>query len=230
MIKNNIYYFVADEFVEKVTTLIFKKFQQKINQNKKINIALSGGNTPIPILKKLATYNLDWEKINFFIVDERCVPIDHHESNFGAIHKVFFSNIKANAFSMIKLNKTFEECAFDYETIITEKIDVSKNGLPIFDIIFLGMGTDGHTASLFPETEGLLEEKKIVFLNDVPQLNTTRITFSYSLLLNAKEIIVLASGEKKAEIIKEIYEDISNTYPISRIAYKHKNLNWYMSK
>ncbi|WP_159950335.1 6-phosphogluconolactonase [Polaribacter septentrionalilitoris] len=230
MVEKNLHYFNAETFVESTIKLIVEKFQLIISSKQKVNIALSGGTTPIPILKELAKYDLNWSQFNFFLVDERCVPINERESNFGNINKVFFSKIKANSFSVVKENKTYEECSIAYENLIKEKVEITKNGFPIFDLIFLGMGTDGHTASLFPETKGLNEKNKIVFLNKVPQLNTSRITFSYPLLFNAKEIIVLVSGEGKDEIIKEIYSNSSNKYPISVIAYQHKNLKWYISK
>lgn len=229
MVKKNIHYFSSEVFVENVSNKILELFQALALKKDIVTIALSGGSTPIPIFKKLAAYDINWEKFQFFLVDERCVPIDSDESNFGNLHKAFFSKISAKSFSMVKENTSFLDCAKDYEKLLLQIVEISDNEIPTFDVIFLGMGNDGHTASLFPETEGLKEHNKLVFLNKVPQLNTYRITFSYPLLFNAKEIIVLASGVKKCEIIEEIYATSTNNYPISKIAYEHKNLNWYIS-
>ena len=189
-----------------------------LSENKKnISIALSGGSTPLPILSILKEYKLNWEYFNFFMVDERNVSISSSSSNYGNIEKVFFRDINSSSHSMINDNYSIEECAINYEKLLCSKIPLGENNLPIFDLILLGIGDDGHTASLFPDTKGLNESKKVVIKNSVPQLNTERITLTYPVLLNASKIIILAKGVAKDEILKEIKMGKGNHYPIAQI-------------
>ena len=189
-----------------------------LSKNKKnISIALSGGSTPLPILSILKDYKLNWEYFNFFMVDERNVSISSSSSNYGNIEKVFLRDVNSSSHSMIGDNYSIDECVINYEKLLFSKIPLGENNLPIFDLILLGIGDDGHTASLFPGTKGLNESKKLVIKNSVPQLNTERITLTYPVLLNASKIIILAKGAAKDEILKEIEMGIGNHYPIAWI-------------
>jgi len=189
-----------------------------LSKNKKnISIALSGGSTPLPILSILKDYKLNWEYFNFFMVDERNVSISSSSSNYGNIEKVFLRDVNSSSHSMIGDNYSIDECVINYEKLLFSKIPLGENNLPVFDLILLGIGDDGHTASLFPDTKGLNESKKLVIKNSVPQLNTERITLTYPVLLNASKIIILAKGAAKDEILKEIEMGIGNHYPIAWI-------------
>ena len=188
------------------------------SENKKnISIALSGGSTPLPILSILKEYKLNWEYFNFFMVDERNVSISSSSSNYGNIEKVFFRDVNSSSYSMINDNYSIEECAINYEKLLCSKIPLGENNLPIFDLILLGIGDDGHTASLFPDTKGLNESKKAVIKNSVPQLDTERITLTYPVILNASKIIILAKGAAKGEILKKIKIGKGDHYPIAQI-------------
>ena len=191
---------------------------KKLSKNKKnISIALSGGSTPLPILGLLKDYKLNWEYFNFFMVDERSVPTSNPSSNFGNIEKIFFTDVNSASHSMINDNYSIEECAINYEKLLYSKVPLGENSFPIFDLILLGIGDDGHTASLFPETKGLYESEKVVIKNNVPQLNTERITLTYPVILNSSKIIILAKGAAKDEILKEIKVGNGDHYPIARI-------------
>jgi 6-phosphogluconolactonase len=189
-----------------------------LSENKKnISIALSGGSTPLPILSLLKDYELNWEYFNFFMVDERNVRISSSSCNYGNIEKVFLRDVNSSSHSMINDNYSIEKCAINYEKLLCSKIPLGENNLPIFDLILLGIGDDGHTASLFPETKGLNESEKVVIKNSVTQLNTDRITLTYPVILNASKIIILAKGATKNEILKEIKMGKGDNYPIARI-------------
>ena len=189
-----------------------------LSENKNnISIALSGGSTPLPILGLLKDYKLNWEYFDFFMVDERNVSISSSSCNYGNIEKVFLRDVNSSSYSMINDNHSIEECVINYEKLLCSKIPLGENSLPVFDLIILGIGDDGHTASLFPDTKGLNERKKAVIKNNVPQLNTERITLTYPVLLNASKIIILATGVVKSEIIKEIKMGKGNHFPIARI-------------
>jgi len=209
---------VKEKDFESYSAEFLYKTLKTLSENKKnISIALSGGSTPLPILSLLKDYELNWEYFNFFMVDERNVPNSNPSSNFGNIEKVFFKSISSFGYSMINENYSIEDCVINYEKLMRSKITLCENFLPIFDLILLGIGDDGHTASLFPETKGLNESEKVVIKNSVPQLNTDRITLTFPVLLNASKIIILAKGVVKSEIIKEIKIGKGDHYPIARI-------------
>jgi len=189
-----------------------------LSENKKnISVALSGGSTPLPILSILKEYKLNWKYFNFFMVDERNVSISSSSSNYGNIEKIFFRDVSSSSHSMINANYSIEECAINYEKLLYSKIPLGENRLPVFDLILLGIGDDGHTASLFPDTKGLNESKKVVIKNSVPQLNNERITLTYPVILNASKIIILAKGAAKDEILNEIKIGKGDHFPIARI-------------
>ena len=214
-------------FEESISIFLFEQLKQiEIKSVGKINIALSGGNTPLPILEVLKKQKLDWQRYNFFMVDERCVPIDDSSSNFGNIAKVLFNHISSSNFSMVQKGFSYNESMTNYKRHLIENVPFNENGIPKFDLILLGMGDDGHTASLFPETEALLEENEIVIINKIPQLNTERITITYPVILNANEIIVIVKGNSKEKIIDELYSGNSKYYPMLKVVKSHPNLKW----
>jgi 6-phosphogluconolactonase len=215
------------DFYEFASTVLFEKFKKIQTQSSlKINIALSGGNTPLPILEILKNKKLNWERFNFFMVDERIVPLESPLSNFGNIEKVFFQYIISSKFSMVQTGVSYDKSINNYKDRIIENVPINENGFPEFDLILLGMGDDGHIASLFPGTKALIEDKEIVILNDVPQLDTERITITYPVILNAKEIVVVVKGNSKERIIRELYSGKAPKYPILKVVNLHSNLKW----
>lgn len=201
------------DFVDKSSGLITDLIADLILEKGEISVALSGGNSPLPIYKKLSTLDINWDKIKFFTVDERCVSVNHSESNYGNIRKLLFDKVLSKSFSMVVENLNYHECASKYEEIIKTNISFA-NGIPQLDLVILGMGLDGHTASLFPDTKALLNTSDLVVLNHVPQLKTERITMTYPLLLNAKKIVLIAPGQEKKKVLDNIFD---NNYPISKI-------------
>lgn len=226
--KKPIYFKNSDSNFDKFASdFLFEKLKIIENGSSgKLNIALSGGNTPIPILEILQNENLTWSRYNFFLVDERCVANEDPLSNFGNIQKVFFSKIVSPNFSVVKDGISYNQSIAIYKDEIIKHVPINANGFPVFDLILLGMGDDGHTASLFSGTLALLEINEFVVFNEVPRLQTERITLTYPALLNAKEVIVIVKGESKAKIIKELYSEKSSDYPISKLTNSHSNLKW----
>ena len=209
------------------SNFLFEKLKKIENEiSGKINIALSGGNTPLPILEILQNEDLTWSRYNFFLVDERCVPNENPLSNFGNIRKVFFNQISSHSFPIIQDGISQKESVVVYVNEIIKQVPLNENSIPVFDLILLGMGDDGHTASLFPNTKALLEENKFVVFNEIPQLQTERITITYPVLLNSKEIIVIVKGQNKKKIIKELYDEKPSEYPILKLTNSHSNLKW----
>ena len=162
------------------------------------------------------------------MVDERNVPISSSESNYGNINKVFFKNINSFSYPMIDKNYSIEKCAVAYKKLLYSKLNINSNNLPVFDLILLGMGEDGHTASLFPNTKGLNEFEKEVIKNNVPQLDSNRLTLTFPIILNAYQIIILAKGKVKQEILKKIKSGNGDEYPISKIINSEVNTTFIL--
>lgn len=219
---------IEEKFYDAFVVQLLKEKLQSFSNKRKVNIALSGGNTPLPILEKLKNEKLSWDNFNFFLVDERIVPMNSNESNYKNIKEVFFNHITSNTFPMLSDNGDVNEMIMTYEKRIKDNLMLSANGLPIFDLMILGMGVDGHTASLFPNTKALEEQEKIIVKNEVPQLNSSRITLTFPVLLNSHEIIVLLKGVDKQIVFDEINQGFGQKYPISNII--KANTNWIISK
>ena len=204
---------------------VLKNSLERLSAKKEVvNIALSGGSTPLPILDQLKEAKLDWGKFNFFLVDERVVDINSTESNYKNINEVFYQYISSKNFPILLKSGTLEEIILDYKEQIKTNVLCNEAGIPKFDLIILGMGVDGHTASLFPESEALHEVKDFVVKNYVHKLKSYRITFTFSTLLNCDEIIVVMKGAEKVKIFEEIISGKGDDYPISRLI--NSNLNW----
>ena len=210
---NNITTYRPDEYVMKSSEILINAIEDLLAKKEIINIALSGGSSPIPIYEKMKKSSLDWNRIQFFLVDERCVSINDTQNNFKNIKNCFFDYISSNHYPIVKEDVSYKDAAQQYQELIEKKIP-SKNGIPEFDLILLGMGLDGHTASLFPETKAITNTKDLIVLNEVHQQNATRITMTYPLILNAKKIILLIKGDEKRKVFeKALIEDL----PISKI-------------
>lgn len=189
--------------------------------------ALSGGSTPIPLYNMLATSEfaslVDWKKCYFFLSDERCVPIDSDESNFKMIHDHLYSKVpvpEENLFKLEHPEKDPQKAAELYEEKIRKYCE-EENGLPQFDMVLLGLGGDGHTASLFPDSPALKEKKRLCVSNRVEKLDAERITFTYPLLNNARNVYFLVAGAGKSDIVRAVLteseSEAGSEYPASRV-------------
>lgn len=225
--KENIYRVSEKEFNDFSVNFIKEKLNS-FSSNEKINVALSGGSTPLPILKLLREEKLDWKKYNFFLVDERVVSVESLESNFKNIDEVFYQFISSNTFPMLKKKSTVDEMIIDYEIKMRSFLPISKNGFPKFDMIILGMGKDGHTASLFPKTSALNENDAIVVKNEIPHLNSTRITLTFPVITTCDLLIILLKGSGKIKVFNELNAGLGYEYPISR--FLESNANWIISE
>ncbi|MGB0879389.1 MAG: 6-phosphogluconolactonase [Polaribacter sp.] len=213
---SNLKTFSSDEFINNSALALKNSIEELLENSSTITIALSGGNSPLPVYEKLSTFELEWNRITFFLVDERCVPNSSSESNYGNIKKVLFNNIDSSNFPVIKTMQSFKKCADNYQQKILDNVK-KINNIPSFDLIILGMGLDGHIASLFPKTKALNEDKNVVVLNDVPQLNTQRITMTFPLIMNAKKLVLLIKGEEKKKVF---IDSLTQDLPVSFITPK----------
>ena len=177
-------------------------------------VALSGGSTPKILYSLLAGDEtmreaVPWERVHFFWGDERHVPPDHPESNYRMTFETLLSKIPlpvANIHRIKSETLDAHQAATEYEQEIRKFFQLPEGGFPRFDLVFLGLGPDGHTASLFPGTKALNEERRLVVSNWVGKFDTQRITMTVPLINEASEVIFLVAGDDKAAPLKSVLE------------------------
>lgn len=209
------------------------EIQQEVNR---LNIALSGGSTPkllFEILVNKYSDKIEWPKFHFYWGDERCVPPTSGESNYGMTHEYLFQHLEIPEEN---IHRVFGECDPDEEAVRYGKL-ISENlppinGLPQFDLIILGLGEDGHTASIFPHQMELLTSKEVCEVAEHPISGQKRITLTGSVINNAKEVCFLVTGQAKAEKVNEVLSITGDCerYPATYIKPTHGNLIWFLDK
>ena len=196
-------------------------------------VALSGGSTPKVLFELLADPNepfrdqIAWPSIHFFWSDERHVAPDHPDSNYRMANEAMLSHVPVtneNVHRVPSENPSASGAAHAYERTL---IETTHQSLPELDLILLGVGTDGHTASIFPDSDVLHESKRLVAAPWVEKLQTYRITMTLPLLNNATSILFLVSGSEKAQIVKEVLQG-PEKYPAQAIKPTNGELLWML--
>lgn len=185
-------------------------------------VALSGGSTPRGVYALLAEdpsirTSVPWEHTDFFWSDERCVPPDHPDSNYRTAWEVMLSKVPVPPQNIHRVRGESEDPqaeAAAYETVIRETLSLVTDHRPSFDLILLGMGADGHTASLFPGSEALRERSRLVVATRVESLRAPRITFTLPLINAARHIVILVSGKDKAEALSRVHDPSPGAAPL----------------
>ena len=185
--------------------------RQAIAAQGRFAVALSGGSTPKALYSLLAASYPDfpWARTYLFFGDERHVPPTDPESNYRMVSESLLTRIAIpaqNVFRVKAENPDATAAAANYEKQIRRFFALTPAEFPRFDLILLGLGPDGHTASLFPDSPGLKENSKLVIANWVENFKTQRISFTFPVLNNADEVIFLASGPDKAAMVHEVLE------------------------
>ena len=210
-----------------------------IAQRNVFRIALAGGSTPRPLYARLASdRDIDWRKWHLFWGDERPVPPTDPESNYQMVRETLLDRLETSPGLVVRVPSELapSEAALRYEQSVRELIPAFPTELtgflPRFDMILLGMGDDGHTASLFPYTQALQETRRLVVANPVPSLGTTRITFTYPLINAARRVLVLISGKNKAEALRDALSGPHNPtrLPIQNVAPVDGQLIWMVDE
>ena len=196
-------------------------------------VALSGGSTPKAVYKLLTSppysEKIDWKKVWLFWGDERSVPPTDSESNYKMAMDAGFGKMpipKEQIFRM-KAEENLEVNALAYENALKNVL----NNRPL-DLVILGMGDDGHTASLFPQTEGLKVKNRLVIGNYVPQKNTWRMTLTYEAINSAHHIVIYVIGASKRQTLIEVFQTEENfeRYPIQLIGTKENKALWILDE
>ncbi len=223
--------------VEKLAGSFAELLQQNVDMtddNDFYSIALSGGSTPNKIFRFLSENfedKINWAKIKIFFGDERCVPPDNEESNYRMANESLLKNIsipKENIFRIKGENNPVKEAA-RYEEVLKSNLP-SLNGIPQFDLVLLGLGEDGHTASIFPNQLNLFYSARLCEVAVHPQTKQKRITLTGKIINNAKHVLFLATGKNKASVLSKII-DVNNSksaFPASLVNPKNGNLTWFL--
>ncbi len=215
VIENNSY----DEMSRAAAESVLKVIEGAAKGVKKVTIALSGGNSPAGLYEMMSEFDVDWSRICFFMVDERKIRLEHKDSNFRMINELLFSRIdipKKNVFPVNVSYRKVEDSALEYE----ERIKTFFNNAPaVFDLVILGIGPDGHTASLFPGRKELAEKERIVIPAYAPDrfVVKERITMTLPVLNRAKERIFVVSGEKRVLVLRGVVKG-HEIYPASHVS------------
>jgi len=190
--------------------------------------AFSGGTTPHKLYQSLAcsavTGEVPWEQVELFFGDERDVPQDHTDSNYHMVQRTLLDHVPIDprrVHPMPADRDQLDTAAAEYEQVIHSIVPAGDDGIARFDLILLGMGQDGHVASLFPATPALDEQKKLVAAHYVPALGRWRMTFTFPLINAARQILLLVTGNDKAQAVADILSGDparSESLPASRIA------------
>lgn len=229
-------YKTPEDTARAVADLILAKAREKIKQSLPFNIALSGGSTPKLLFSLLASEYADtipWHFIRLFWVDERCVPPTNAESNYGMAYESLLKNVPIHDANVFPIQGEIdpEKEAKRYQNTLKSQLP-SSNGMPKFDLILLGMGDDGHTASIFPNKLSLLHSDQLVVVSTHPVSNQKRITITGQLIDHADEVVFLITGSSKAGVLKQIIHREPNfeKYPASYIHAQSVPALFYMDE
>lgn len=203
----------------------------------RFNVALSGGSTPLPLYALLASApfseRVRWDSVHFFWSDERCVSPEHEDSNFGAAKAVLLDKIGVDESQVHRIEGELgEDAATAYELELKRAFGLSSGEFPLFDLILLGMGVDGHTASLFPQSDALYEEEKLVAPLYVDKLGSLRITFTPPLIQKAANIIFIVKGGEKSPALRAVLEGPfdPSALPAALTLLAEGRVRWFIDK
>jgi len=226
----------AEQLVREAADLFVSTAREAVSSRGVFRVALSGGNTPRPVYEALATpaYRdaVDWSCVQMFFSDERFVPSDSLESNYHMANEALLSKVPIPERFVHRVateGVAPDEAASLYEEGIRRVFEVALDETPGFDLILLGLGGDGHTASLFPDTEALHVVDHLVVPNFVPKLDTWRITFTYPLINAGHVVAFLVQGKDKAERVAEILDGDSGL-PAAGVRPTSGRLVWLLDR
>ncbi|MFI4912465.1 MAG: 6-phosphogluconolactonase [Sedimentisphaeraceae bacterium JB056] len=200
-------------------------------------VALSGGSSMVSFGRALCELScgIEWDKWHFFFADERCVPLSDHRSNYYLAKRELFDIVGVENANIHAVDDSLDPhaAATDYQAQIEFFFDTQTPQVPVFDLVVLGIGTDGHTASLFPNSK-LLEEKQRLVAEELhsPKPPSERVTFTLPLINAAGNILFIATGESKRDIIKKITttKTPDKSTPATMIKPKDGALNWLLNQ
>lgn len=212
---------------------ILREARHALAEQGEFRIALSGGNTPRPIYTEFGQIarDLPWERVRFTFGDERCLPPEDAQSNYRMARESLFEPFAIPEKSILRMRGEIEPvlAAQEYEEALA--LLATQHGETIYrhDLLLLGMGDDGHTASLFPGTAALGEQVRRVIANYVPKFDAWRLTMTLPLLNQSRHVLFLVSGEKNPELLERVLAGGSD-YPASQVNPPNGQLTWMIGE
>lgn len=217
--------------LERAFALTLEALQAAIDTNGRATIALAGGSTPKPLYEKLATVNLPWEKLFVFWGDERYVPIDDPNSNAGMAKAAWLDRVEipeSNIFITPTDGNDPTADADRFDATVREFFQLEGDALPVFDVVLLGMGDDGHTASLFPHTDALDVSDRCATLGE--KSGEPRLTLTFPVIKSAANIMLTIAGANKQNALAAIFAETCDDrqYPSRRLRSASGELWWLL--
>lgn len=223
----------ADAFADAAAAFFIESAIASVAEQGTCSIALSGGSTPRAVFARLAgdeaaRLKVSWRQIDWWWSDERAVPPDDPDSNFRMAFESLLRHVPIDPARVHRLKGEAEpvQAASEYERDIRAAFGAAAPEMPRFDLVLLGLGADGHTASLFPGTAALAERERLVVANDVPAMRTVRLTFTLPLINRARRVAFLVSGAEKASILARVLEGPRGVLPAQLVAPDDGELVW----
>lgn len=229
----------AQELTRAAAGLFLEVGKQAIAERNRFLVALSGGSTPKALYSILANdkyaQQLDWSKVHFLFGDERSVPPTHADSNFAMANAILFSplHIPSAQIHRMRGEDPPETAAAQYETTLRHLTTAVPGQWPRLDLVLLGMGDDGHTASLFPGTASLTEQTRWVVPSTSPQGTRARVTLTLGVINHASVVLFLVAGRNKAAVVRRVLEQRPGgpgPYPAALIRPETGRLLWYLDR
>jgi 6-phosphogluconolactonase len=226
------------ELFEKLAAQIAEMATGEASASGLFTMLLSGGSTPRGLYETMARLDpalMPWDKTYLFLGDERCVSHSDGESNYKMVKDSLLSSItipSTNVFPTVEQDKDPQGAAKKYEQTIRRFFNshIDEGGMPDFSLALMGLGPDGHTASLFPGTDALSEEERLCVANFVPKFDSFRLTLTLPVFAHAENLFFLVAGEGKAEILKEVLLDESKGYPSQIVAKRARRPQWWVDE
>lgn len=234
--KRSVYVFPSrDAIAERIASVLIKDLD-RLEPDQFFSVAMSGGTTPEYILKYLSEHfaeRISWEKLLIFWGDERCVPPDDPESNYRMTYEALLQHVPipdVNVFRIRGENNPRDEAA-EYSALVGSMLP-SFNGIPQFDMMLLGLGNDGHTASIFPGNENLFTTGHLFEVATRPETGQKRITATGRIINNSSHIIFLVTGKGKAGIVSSILggKAEADGYPASKVNTAYGLVEWMLDE
>lgn len=227
-----------DALSEAAAEFFTKSARAAVATTGRFTVALAGGSTPRPMYERLAAPPfgdvVPWPGIRVFWGDERCLPPDHPDSNYRMAREALLSRVSIPSDNIYRMagERPPDAAAAGYAETLCDVFRLAEGELPRFDLILLGMGSDGHTASLFPGTDVLTEEEKPVASHSVDKLATDRLTLTLPTINNAAHVVFLVAGEGKAETLQRVLEGSYEpaNLPSQLIRPTHGRLTWLIDE
>ncbi len=217
---------------EAAAALFARCAHEAITARGRFSVALAGGNTPRPVYARLAqppyVTDVDWQRVHVFFGDERCVPPEHPRSNYRMAMESMLRRLPTPAANVHRMRGEIppEEAAARYADVLRAFFD---SDMPQFDLVLLGLGTDGHTASLFPGSAALRENSRPVAANFAPSQGEWRLTLTYPALNAARCVAFIVAGEGKRAITEAVLHSGAERYPAQGVRPDQGTLIWLLS-